>query len=62
MYDYEAEKYKDIDLFTPTMLKYGYLLSFDGKIVIPEREESDYLPYKDDSSTNKNNENQDLPF
>lgn len=62
MYDYEPDKYKDIDLFTPTMLKYGYLLGFDGKIVIPEREESDYLPYKDGSDTNKNNSEQDLPF
>jgi len=59
MYDYEPEKYKNIDLFIPTMLKYGYLLDFDGKIVIPEREESDYLPY---SETNETDKNEDLPF
>lgn len=59
MYDYEPEKYKNIDLFTPTMLKYGYLLGFDGKIIIPEREESDYLPY---SEADEINENKDLPF
>ena len=61
MYNYEPGKYKDIDLFTPTMIKYGYLLGFDGKIVIPEREESDYLPYKDDSKS-KDGDDQDLPF
>jgi hypothetical protein len=59
MYDYEPDKYENIDLFIPTMLEYGYLLGFDGKIVIPEREESDYLPYKENSSTDNN---QDLPF
>lgn len=34
-------------------------LNIDGEIVIPEREESNYLPYKDGSDTNKNNDEQD---
>ncbi len=58
-YDYEPDKYENIDLFIPTMLEYGYLLNFDGKIVIPEREEADYLPYKNDD---KGTENNDFPF
>lgn len=46
LYHHESDKYKNIDLYTPTMLNHGYLLGFDGKIIIPEREESDYMPYK----------------
>lgn len=40
---YEPEKYKDVDLWMETMDKYGYVQ--DGKVVVPEREEADYLPY-----------------
>lgn len=58
-YDYEPDKYKDIDLFIPTMLNYGYLLGFDGKIIIPEREEAEYLPYNKNES---DKENKDFPF
>ncbi|MBP9758744.1 hypothetical protein KBD45_03540 [Candidatus Dojkabacteria bacterium] len=42
--DYESEKYKAEDLFLETMDKYGYVT--DGKIIVPERDESEYLPYK----------------
>ena len=42
--DYEPEKYKAEDLFLETMNEYGYVI--DGKIIVPEREESEYLPYK----------------
>lgn len=41
--DYESDKYKPEDLFWETMDEYGYVT--DGKIVIPEREEKDYLPF-----------------
>lgn len=59
-YDYEPDKYKDIDLFIPTMLSFGYLLGFDGKIIIPERDEYEYLPYK--SEDDNDDSNSDLPF
>jgi hypothetical protein len=59
MYDYEPEKYKDIDLFIPTMLNYGYLLGFDGKIVVPKREESEYLPFR---TKEKDDDGDGLPF
>jgi len=49
-YIYEPEKYKDIDLYIPTMLKYGYFLGVNGKIVIPKRTEKDYLPYKNEEN------------
>lgn len=58
-YDYEPDKYKNIDLFTPTMLSHGYLLGFDGKIVIPERDNRDYLPYNKETNSDEDN---DLPF
>jgi len=44
-YDYEPDKYKDVDLFTPTMIYHGYIV-VDGVVTVPERDESEYIPYK----------------
>jgi len=46
-YHYESEKYKDIDLYTITMVKAGYLLKFNGDIVIPERNKDKCKPYNE---------------
>lgn len=61
LYHYETKKYENIDLFTTTMIEYGYLLNFDGKIVIPERVEYDYLPYNEKNSVNYDQE-KDSPY
>jgi hypothetical protein len=53
-YHYESEKYKDVDLWMETMDRYGYII--DGKVVIPERDESEYLPHSQIEFTD------DLPF
>lgn len=60
-YDYEPEKYKDVDLFTPTMIEYGYNV-VDGVVTVPEREESEYLPYNKNEVTDDTSGDSDLPF
>ena len=42
---YEPKEYEDVDLYLTTMVKCGYLAKKGGGIVIPEREERDFLPY-----------------
>lgn len=60
-YDYEPEKYKDVDLFTPTMIEYGYTV-VDGVVTVPEREESEYLPYNKNEVADDISGDSDLPF
>jgi hypothetical protein len=55
-YYHEPELYKNIDLYTPTTLKYGYLIDFNGDIVIPQRNENDYLPYEKITDEPNNND------
>lgn len=57
--DYEPEKYKADDLFWETMNEYGYVQ--DGKVVVPEREEKDYLPYPERENKN-GGDGEELPF
>ena len=59
MFFYEPEKYKDINLWTVCMIRYGYLLDFDGNIIVPEREDESYKPY---DPSQKKIENDNLPF
>lgn len=56
--DYEPEKYKAEDLFFETMKNYGYIQ--DNKIVVPEREETYYLPYP--PRVDKKHNEEELPF
>lgn len=60
-YYYEPEKYKDVDLFTPTMIEYGYTV-VNGTVTVPEREESEYLPYNRTEVDDNDSGDSDLPF
>jgi hypothetical protein len=44
LYEYQPEIYQNIDLFTPRMIYSGYMLNFDNEVIVPERDEKDYLP------------------
>ena len=60
MYFYEPEKYENINLWTVCMIRHGYLLNFDGNIVVPERHVDDYETY---NFSDKNfDDNDDMPF
>jgi hypothetical protein len=54
---YEPEKYKDRDLYFETMETYGYVI--DGVVKVPEREESEYLPYKREK---RSGDDEEFPF
>lgn len=60
-YYYEPEKYKDVDLFTPTMIEYGYTV-VNGTVTVPEREESEYLSYNRTEVDDNDSGDSDLPF
>ena len=59
-YNYEPKKYDDVDLYTSTMVEYGYLLKRGGGIVITERDENEYVPY--DKKVIIPKPESDLPF
>jgi hypothetical protein len=44
-YYHEPDKYNNSYLYIETMIKYGYILDSDGKIKIPKRNISEYLPF-----------------